>query len=101
MDSRPNLQTMLENLLGSRNVYFQPPASVVMKYPAIRYSRDDIQNKHANDGVYKQNIAYELVVIDHDPDSEIVSKVSKLPMCSWVTNYSKDGLHHDVFKLYY
>ena len=32
MASRLKLQTMLEEILGSRNVYFNPPESVKMKY---------------------------------------------------------------------
>ena len=58
MPSRLELQTLLEEILGSRNVYFQPPESVKMNYPAIVYSLDDIENSFANDGVYssKKNI---------------------------------------------
>ena len=72
MASRLNLQTELETILGSRNVYYQPPESVKMKYPAIVYSRKNIDNIFADDTVYTQNHAYELTVIDPNPDSEIV-----------------------------
>ena len=101
MPSRIELQTMLEELLGSRNVYFQPPASIFMQYPAIVYSRSKIENEFANDLVYKRAIAYEVVVIDKDPDSEIVEKVSFLPLCSHDRHYTADNLNHDVFTLYY
>lgn len=101
MASRLDLQTLLEELLGSRNVYFQPPASVSMKYPAIVYSRYDIQNTHADNRVYAQKTAYQVTVIDEDPDSEIVKKVSMLPMCSFDRHYIADNLNHDVFTLYF
>ena len=101
MVSRPSLQTFLEELLGSPNVYFQPPPSVKMSYPAIVYSRKDIDNLHANDEVYLQNHAYELVVIDKNPDSEIVEKVSKLPYCVFDRHYTKDNLNHDAFTIYF
>lgn len=101
MGTRLELQTMLETLLGSRNVYYQPPASVKMNYPAIVYSRSNIVNTHANDGVYLQDRAYRVTVIDKDPDSLIVDKVSKLPMCSFQQHYTADNLNHDVFLLYY
>ena len=68
MASRLNLQTELETILGSRNVYYQPPESVKMKYPAIVYSRKNIDNIFADDTVYTQNHAYELTVIDPNPD---------------------------------
>lgn len=101
MASRLNLQTELETILGSRNVYYQPPESVKMKYPAIVYSRKNIDNVFADDSVYTQNHAYELTVIDQNPDSEIVMKVSKLPACTFDRNYTADNLNHDVFRLYY
>ena len=50
MASRLDLQTFLEELLKSKNVYFQPPESVKMKYPAIVYALDDIENVHADNG---------------------------------------------------
>ena len=101
MGTTLELQTLLENLLGSENVYFQPPATIQMAYPAIKYSRESIDNKHADDAVYKQSYAYQVIVIDRDPDSSIVGKVSKLPMCRFSRNYKADNLNHDVFKLYF
>lgn len=101
MDNRLKLQTLLEELLGSRNVYFQPPSSVRMKYPAIVYSRDDIRNDHANNQTYMQSTAYQVTVIDSDPDSEIVKKVANLPMCAFDRHYVADNLNHDTFTLYY
>lgn len=56
MGSRLELQSELEKILGSRNVYFQPPASVKIKYPAIVYSRKSIDNNFANNTVYKQDV---------------------------------------------
>ena len=101
MASRLNLQTELETILGSRNVYYQPPESVKMKYPAIVYSRKNIDNIFADDTVYTQNHSYELTVIDPNPDSEIVMKVSRLPACTFDRHYIADNLNHDVFRLYY
>lgn len=101
MASRLQLQTELEELLGSKNVYYQPPASVRMKYPAIVYSRESIENVHADDNVYMQKHFYQVTVIDEDPDSEIVSKVSKLSACRFDRHYTADNLNHDVFTLYY
>lgn len=101
MASRLQLQTLLEELLGSHEAYFQPPASVFMSYPAIVYSLYDIQNTYANNGVYTQDTAYQVTVIDEDPDSEIVKKISKLPRCSFDRAYRSDNLNHTVFTLYF
>ena len=101
MATRVDLQNVLEELLGSRNVYYQPPESLKMSYPAIVYSRKTIDNSYANTSVYKQNYAYEITVIDKNPDSEIVNKVSKLPTCRFDRHFKSDNLNHDVFTLYY
>lgn len=101
MGSRLDLQTELEVLLGSRNVYFQPPPSVKMQYPAIVYSFKTIDNKHANNHLYKQDISYEVIAIDYDPDSEIRTKVSQLPKCRFDRSYTANNLNHYVFTLYY
>lgn len=101
MGSRLKLQTLLEELLGSRNVYYQPPSSVSMKYPAIVYSRYDILNDFADNSVYAQHTAYQVTVIDKNPDSEYVKKVSMLPSCSFDRHYTADNLNHDVFTLYF
>lgn len=101
MASRLKLHEELCELLESRNVYFQPPSSVSMNYPAIVYSRNGIDNVHADDEVYDQHYSYEIIVIDEDPDSEIVVKVSKLPMCRFDRHYAADNLNHDVFTIYY
>ena len=62
MASRLFLQAQLEQLLGSPNVYFQPPESVKMNYPAIVYALDDLKNAHADDGVYLSYKRYSVTV---------------------------------------
>lgn len=101
MGSRLDLQNLLEFVLGSRNVYYQPPESVKIKYPAIIYRRNDIDNNFADDIVYMQNHTYQIIVIDANPDSEIVDRVSRLPMCRYDRHYTSDNLNHDIFILNY
>lgn len=101
MDNRLELHEIFCGILGSRNVYFQPPASVQMKYPAIVYSRKPIRNTYANNAVYKQATSYEVTVIDEDPDSKFVEEVSKLPTCRHDRYFTSDNLNHDVFTLFY
>lgn len=101
MANRLDLQAELEALLGSRNVYFQPPASVRINYPAIVYTRSDIDNTFADDSVYMQSHFYEVTVIDEDPDSKIVEAVSKLPTCRFNRHFTSENLNHDTFIIYY
>lgn len=100
-DNRIELQTLLEEVLGSKQVYFQPPSSIRMKYPAIVYSRSNIENLPANDSVYIQRYSYTITVMDYDPDSEIVKKISMIPRIRFSNHFTSDGLNHDVFTITY
>ena len=101
MAKRIELQAILEEILGSRNVYFQPPASVKMKYPAIVYKRKSINTLRANDSIYRQLPEYELVLIDPNPDSQFVDKLMQLRYCRYDRHYAADNLNHDVFSIHY
>ena len=101
MSSRTDLQNKLEELLESRNVYYQPPATVMMNYPAIVYSRKRIESKFANDAKYSKMNCYELIVIDRKPDNPVIDKLLDLPYSSFDRHYMADNLHHDVITLYY
>lgn len=101
MANRLDLQTLFEDILGSRNVYHDPPESVKMNYPAIKYSRSKINTSFANNSAYMQNNRYEVIVIYNDPDSELPGRISRLPMCVHDRSYVVDNLHHDVFTLYF
>ena len=101
MASRFELQSKFEDVLGSRNVYFQPPSSVRMQYPAIVYSRKDIEGRFANDKIYRKLPCYEVILIDKNPDSEFIDKILDLPYCSFDRHYEADNLNHDVFTIFY
>lgn len=101
MSRRIELQTILENLLGSENVYFQPPENLKMKYDCIRYSRIRIKSDFANNRPYNFHDCYQLIAIYKNPDSDLPNKIASLPMCSHDRHYTADNLNHDVFTLYY
>lgn len=98
---RVDLQYELESILGSRQVYFSPPESIKMSYPAIIYDLNRIDVIHANDKKYGKNRQYTVTLMDYDPDSEFVDKILDLPYCSMKTSYAKDNLKHFIFTLYY
>lgn len=101
MASQETLQVLLEGLLGSRNVYYQPPDGLSMLYPAIRYSKSKIQGDFANNAMYSKRTRYELILIDPDPDNPVIDELLRLPYCSHDRCYPANGLNHDVFTIYY
>lgn len=102
MASRLNLQAELEEFLGSANVYFQPPESVRLVYPCIVYSRSSGLTQYANDMPYKYAQAYQIEIIDKDPDSELVPRMTMaFPTVRYQRHFTHDNLNHDIFYLYY
>ena len=101
MGTRIELQSLLEELLGSKNVYYQPPESLKINYPAIIYSKGKIDKGNANDKCYRITTRYDLTVIDRRPDHPVIQKLLELPYCSYDRPYTSDNLNHDSLTLYY
>lgn len=101
MANQPMLHEILCGLLESRNAYYQPPINTEMVYPAIRYSRKDIEGKYADNKIYSRMTCYELIVICGTPDHPVIEKILELPYCSYDRHYVSDKLNHDVFTLYF
>lgn len=101
MASRLDLQSKLEELLGSRNVYYQPPESIKMDYPAIRYFRKNIRDNFADNARYSKMNCYELIVIDRRPDNPVIEKILELPYSSYERSYRAENLNHDALTLYF
>ena len=101
MAQRLELQTLLRGLLGSSNVYFQPPPSKQIEYPCIVYARSDEEVDHADNVPYNRRMRYQVTVIDANPDSDIPAKIGALPLCSFDRHYTADNLNHDVYQLFF
>lgn len=101
MATRLELHSKFKELLGNNNVYYQPPESLKMEYPAIRYSRDDILSTNADDMKYSKHNRYQVIVIDKRPDNPTIEKLLELPYSSFDTHYVSNNLNHDVISLYY
>lgn len=100
MSSRIELHNLLLSV-GGPNVYYQVPSNFIMKYPAIKYSLGDIENKHADDSVYNQSVSYSITIMSKAADEPIVDIISKLPKCSYDRQYISDNIYHTVFNMYY
>lgn len=101
MRSRLQLQSLLEEILESRNVYFQPPENIKLKFPCIVYQLNNYENIAANNNPYIQFERYSITLIDSDPESKVMDKLSMLPRSTFDRSYASDGLYHSVFSIYY
>ena len=102
MASRLNLHEEFCNILETRNVYFQPPASFNMSYPCIRYSPSEPDQKYADNRYYTKTNRYDGIVIDRDPESKIPDKILEhFSRCKLGNPYVADNLNHFPFTIYY
>lgn len=99
MDNRLKLQLYLEKLCP--NVYFQPPSDMMMRYPAILYSRDTMEKQAADNIGYIRNHRYAIQVMDYDPDSELADRILELPYSTFDRQYVVNGLNHTAINLYF
>ena len=101
MASRLEFQALLQTLLGTGNVYFQPPHSFEMVYPCIVYSLSDIDAKHADNDPYILTTKYSVIYISKTPDDVLIMHLAKIRSAKFARTYVSDGLNHAVFTITY
>lgn len=101
MATRLELQAKLEELLGMKHVYYNPPETLKIEYPAIIYSKSKIETRKANNSTYSKSTRYDITVVDRRPDNPVIDKLMELPYCSYDRPYKSDNLNHDALSLYY
>lgn len=101
MGTRLDLQNLLEDILGTGNVYFQPPETIKINYPCIIYKRDYSNSIFADNKPYKNTKRYSVTVIDRNPDSLTLDKMDALPMCTFIRHLTVENLNHDIYNLYF
>lgn len=101
MDKRLELHEKLVEILGEKNVYFQPPENVKLSYPCIIYELDDFDFKYANDKKYTRTTRFSIKLITKSPDTAISNKILDLPYSSFDRYYTSDNLNHYIFEIYY
>lgn len=110
--TRLNLNNEFKELLGSDNVYFEPPESIRLKYPCIVYHRSYIETKPADNRNYLLNTEYTVTIIDTDPDSGefddsrglfslVEAFLIHFPMAKHTNHRVVNNLSHDTFSLFF
>lgn len=100
-DKRLELHAELVGILGSNNVYFQPPENIKINYPAFVYSRSRGNRSSADNSGYRFTQGYMLTYISNDPDNEIIDKLTFREKTTYDRGFISDGLTHDIFTLYH
>lgn len=98
--TRLELHEVFVNLLGSRNVYFQPPETLKIKHPCIIYSYAGPKISYGSNIPYIRKDGYSVTLVDEDPEPETFEKLLNLPYSRFGRFFSKDNLNHWTFMLY-
>lgn len=102
-ERRLAMHSVLEEILGSKNVYFQPPGSTVtrMSYPCFRYKEDRGRQVFANNKTYIYSQGYQLMYIDPNPIDSIKEELFKrFSNISYDRQYIADNMNHDVYTIF-
>lgn len=99
--SQSQLHLVLEGLEGVEDAYFQPKMNQDLVYPCIVYERDDSFAGYADNVKYVFYKRYTVTVIAREPDSLIPDLVEQLPLTRLDRKFTRDGLNHTVFNLYF
>lgn len=84
---------------GSGHLYFQPPETVKIIYPAVVYSLLGMPIQHADNIPYKRAKQYQITAIDKDPDSSLPDKIAELPSVRFDRFFTSENLNHWVFTI--
>lgn len=98
---RVDFQKLLEEVLGSRKVYFQAPVNTQLVYPCIIYDREGIDSDHADDLRYRSLYRYNVTLITREADPEAFDRLLEIRYSSFDRHFVADKLHHNVFTIYY
>lgn len=105
MDDVPKyrrLAIIFEEILGSTNVYYQPPPNVKLKYPCIIFELSTGDTSFSDNKPYFYMDRYSVQFISKDPvQDEIHYKLTHLPRCVFTRFFTSDNLNHWNYDIYF
>lgn len=99
MYNRGKLDNQLRNIIKNGNVYFQPPESLKINYPCIIYNHLSYPTIYANNETFIRQEAYQIILIDKDPDSKFNEEILKLKFCSFNRRMNVNNLNHYYYNI--
>lgn len=101
LDRRLEFHAKLVELLGTNQVYFQPPPDRQMERPCIVYERDNQSVKRGDNVAYNIRQRYQVTYIDSNPDGDPIDALAEFPLSAFSRHFVTSNLNHDVFSIYY
>jgi hypothetical protein len=89
-------------MLGSRNVYFQPPETIKLHYPCIVYSAGEDLGRYADNLHYLKADCYDVQIIAKDPTFELFETfTSKWQYAREKVPFTAENLNHHNYTVYF
>ena len=102
MGTTLDLQNELKAILGSNNVYFQPPSGIKMHYPCFVVNRHSITQFDADNSTYLYTKCYDVTYISNEEDPDMIdTMLNHFRMIKYGRPFVSDNLYHDPFVLYW
>jgi hypothetical protein len=100
MNRRIELHHKLEKILGSKNVYFQPPTGLKMSFPCVVYNLATANDVHADNRIYRRLYRYTMTYITKDPDDPKRDDFDDMQYCAFDRFFVSDNLNNYVYTIY-
>ncbi len=102
IDFHNRLTESLSKYTSEVPLYFKADSNIRLSYPCVIYDRVSSNVKYANNLRYFFGSEYQVMIIDTDPDSEIVDLILNDFQRSVKSNeYVSDGLYHYIITTNY
>ena len=95
--------------LGIPHVYSEPPEDFKLEFPCAVVRMGTISSRSADNRVYKVDNSREIIYIRRQFDDQMLNTILEgdskheppFRMIRHIRHYTADGLHHDLYKIYY
>lgn len=100
-DGRIELHNKLKQI--TQNVYYEPADGKRLSYPCIVYTRQNIDNKRANNSnLYVGHVIYNVQYMTTDgANTKTKEMLRLLPTASLSNIMVNDGVYHENYNIYY
>lgn len=96
------LQVILQEIMGSYKVYYQPPENLKLTYPCIVYVLSNALSDYADNKPYMKTKRYQITLMTRTADNaQFVDAILDLPMCTFDRQFITENIVHDVFNIYF
>lgn len=99
-----DIRDILYTIHDTKNVYYNPPSSIQMKFPCFRFEMNNTDIKYADNVSYMRTKRWTITYISRDVediDPVIKEMLDAFKYCTQETQFKSDNLQHVVFNLYF